>query len=448
MRRSEDGFSSRIGVMLAVAGSAVGLGNLWRFPYLVGENGGAAFIIIYIFFVLILCLPILFSEFVVGRRAQSNAVRAFKVLRPGTKFTIVGLFAVLSATAVLSFYSVVGGWTVSYLVKSLTFKLIPASSGGMAETFNNLVTNPYAPLFYHFIFLLLTSLVVILGVKKGIEKYSKIMMPILFIMVTILAVRNLFLDGASEGLSYLFKPDFSAVTASTVMAALGQSFFSLSIGCGTILTYASYVKKEENLIKVATSSALVDTLFALIAGCAIMPAVFSFGVSPSEGPGLAFIILPEIFGQMPMGELLALIFFIILFFAAITSSVSLLEVPVAYLIEEFKIKRSTAVTIAFGVLFVLGGFASLSQGPLSDVKIFGLSIFDLFDYISSNVLMLFGGLLMVIFVGWVLGKREVLDELTNGASLKWPKWLLNIIFFIIKYFAPLVIISIMISNWL
>lgn len=301
---NRDNFGSRFGILVAMAGSAVGLGNLWRFPYLVGTNGGAAFIIIYLAFVLILCLPIMYSEFIIGRRSHANVFGAFRVLAPGTKWGVVGIIAMLGSISILSFYCVVGGWTIDYLIKAITFKFTTDVSG-LNTMFQETVTSNYEPLIYLLIFLAVTGLIVVAGVKKGIEKYTKVMMPVLFIMVIIIAIRSLTLPNAGKGIAFLFNPDFSKVTATTLLEALGQAFFSLSLGCGTIITYASYVKKGENIVKTSMYTAFADTLFAIIAGMAIMPAVFSFGISPSQGPGLVFITLPYIFSQIPLGSILA-----------------------------------------------------------------------------------------------------------------------------------------------
>ena len=443
---NRDSFSSRFAVLVALIGSAVGLGNLWRFPYLVGTNGGAAFIIIYLFFVFVLCTPIVFSEFIMGRRTQTNTFGAFKKLAPGTKWNWVGLVAVISALCVLAFYSVVGGWTIDYLIKSLTFKFTTSDQAQLTNMFSDSVSSVWQPIIYLAIFLIITCVVVVKGIKDGIEKFSKLVMPVLFVLVVAIAVNSLLLPGSHKGVEFLFKPDFSKVTPNTVLNALGQAFFSLSIGCGTIMTYASYVSKKENISLTASLTSLFDTLFALIAGLAIMPAVFAYGISPSEGPGLVFVTLPHIFAQMPGGSIIAIAFFIILFIAAITSSISLLEVPVAYFKEEFNMSRGKSVTICFFFLFALGILSSLSQGILADFKIFGLNFFDLFDFMSANVFMTGGGLLLVIFVGWKLKKSDFMDEMSNGGTLSIKRWLLNTIYFIVKYVAPVVIITIMIAN--
>lgn len=444
---SRDNFGSRFGVLVAMAGSAVGLGNLWRFPYLVGTNGGAAFIFIYLFFVFVLCMPIMYSEFVIGRRSHKNAFGAFKVLAPGSKWGIVGIIAVLGSISILSFYSVVGGWTLDYLTRAISFKLTSSSEPELESLFTNIVSSTYQPLIFLAIFLVLTGLIVIAGVKKGIEKYTKIMMPILFVMVLFIAVRSLTLPGASRGVSFLFKPDFSKINSQTFLNALGQAFFSLSLGCGTIMTYGSYVSKKENIIKTSTLTALSDTIFAIIAGLAIMPAVFAFGISPGEGPGLVFITLPRIFSQMPGGSVIAILFFFILFIAAITSSISLLEVVVAYMREEFHLSRPVSVAISFSIVLVLGVFCSLSQGVLSDFKLLGLNIFDFFDELSANLFMPLGGLLVVIFVGWRMKRSDFFDEISNSGTLSIKSWLLKTIYFLIRYIAPITIIVIMISGF-
>lgn len=342
-----DSFGSSFGVLVALAGSAVGLGNLWRFPYLVGENGGAAFILIYLVFVILIGIPILLSEFIIGRRSQANARGAFNKLAPGSHWRIAGSLAVLCCVMILSFYSVVGGWGIEYLFKAFRFDFTKGGDNTMLSSmFSDFASSSWRPLVCHTVFLLLSGLIVILGVKNGIEKFSKVMMPLLFLIIIGIAIRSLTLPGAGAGIDYLFKPDWSKVTDETFLDALGQAFFSLSLGSGMAITYGSYVSRKENIVSISSKTALADTLFALIAGCAIMPAVFAFGISPGEGPGLVFITLPHIFSQLPVGGFIAILFFIALLLAALTSSISLLEVIVAFCIEEFHIHRRTAVTIS------------------------------------------------------------------------------------------------------
>jgi len=443
-----DSFGSSFGVLVALAGSAVGLGNLWRFPYLVGENGGAAFILIYLLFVCLLGLPILLSEFIIGRRSQAAARGAFMRLAPGSRWPVAGTLAVICCTMILSFYSVVGGWGIEYLVKALRFEFTSGGGEELSSLFSTFTASSWKPLVCHTVFLLATALIVVFGVKNGIEKFSKVMMPLLFVIMIGLAVRSLTLPDAGDGIDYLFRPDWSKVSADTFLAALGQAFFSLSLGSGMVITYGSYVSKKENIVKLGLQTATADTLFALIAGCAIMPAVFAFGISPGEGPGLVFITLPYIFGQLPLGGLIAVLFFLALLLAALTSSISIMEVIVAFCIEEFKLKRKSAVGLCFAVLWILGCLCSLSLGLLGDWKLFGKTIFDLFDYVSANILMLIGALLVVVFVGWKLGRKEIHDELTNGGTLHLPAWFINLLTFLVRYLAPAAILAIMLFQWL
>lgn len=441
-----DGFGSRFGVLVAVAGSAVGLGNLWRFPYLVGNNGGAAFIIMYLAFVIVLCLPIMFSEFIIGRRTQSNAFGAIKKLAPKSIWLLIGVISVAASISIMSFYSVVGGWTIEYIVNSFSSDFLTSNNNLLNSKFNDFVSSPIKPLIQHLIFLGLSAMIVVAGIKNGIEKYSKILMPGLFVLVLLLAIRSLTLDGASEGVKFLFYPDFSKLQGDSILAALGQAFFSLSLGMGCIITYGSYVKKEENLLKISLMTAFADTGFAILAGLAVMPAVFAFGISPSEGPSLVFITLPQIFAQLPFGNILSIIFFIILLVAAITSAISLLEVIVAYMTEELKFTRRNAVIISFLIIGFLGSLSSLSEGVLSDFKIFGKTIFDTFDFMSSNVFLPIGGLLVVLFVGWKMASKDVKDELSSGGAIRLNGVLFGGIMFIIKFIAPIAISVVLLNS--
>lgn len=440
-----DSFGSRFGALVAMAGSAVGLGNLWRFPYLVGENGGAAFIIIYILLCFIICLPIFISEFVIGRRSQKNAYAAFRDLSGGSAWRFVGIVTVIVPLVVLSYYSVIGGWSVEYLLKSLTFSFTgSASQSAVSTMFADFVSSTWAPLVGHTLFLLVTTLIVVIGIKNGIEKFSKVMMPILFFIVVGIAIYSVTLPGARAGLDYLFNPDFSKITGKACAAALGQAFFSLSLGFGTILTYASYVDKKENILTQSTATALSDITFALVSGVAIMPAVFAFGISPQSGPGLVFETLPYVFGQMPAGGIIAILFFIALLVAALTSSISMLEVAVAYLVEEKKFSRIWACVLLFVVCWVVGALCSLSFGPLSHIRINGGNLFDFFDDLSSNVLMTLGSLMTVLFVGWRLKKTDIYDEFTNGGTLSTNARLFGILWVLIRYIAPVAIMFIFI----
>jgi NSS family neurotransmitter:Na+ symporter len=444
---ARDSFGSRFGALVALAGSAVGLGNLWRFPYLVGENGGAAFIIIYILMSFLICLPIFISEFVVGRRSQENAYSAFRDLSGGSRWKYVGVMTVIIPLIVTSYYSVVGGWSIEYLFKSITFSFTHGESQAQISTmFGDFVSSPFLPLFAHTLFLLTTAFIVAAGIKGGIEKFSKIMMPLLFVIVLGIAIYSVTLPGAKAGLNYLFNPDFSKITAKSCAAALGQAFFSLSIGFGTIMTYASYVSKKENIMFQSTATAVSDLAFALIAGVAIMPAVFAFGLNPQSGPGLVFQTLPYVFSQMPAGGLVAILFFIALLVAAVTSSISMFEVGVAYLVEERKFSRVGACAAIFIGCWSLGALCSLSFGPLSDVQLCGRTIFDFIDNLSSNVLMTLGSLLTVLFVGWRLKKTDIYDEFTNGGTLSTNVKIFGVLWILIRYVAPVAVLAVFISG--
>jgi len=444
---ARDSFGSRFGAMVAMAGSAVGLGNLWRFPYLVGENGGAAFIIVYIILSFLICLPIFISEFVVGRRSQKNAYAAFRDLSGGSAWRWVGLFTIIVPLIVLSYYSVIGGWSVDYMLKSFAFSFTGGESrSAMATMFSDMVSSTWTPLLAHTGFLLVTTLIVVIGIKDGIEKFSKVMMPLLFFIVIAIAIYSLTLPGAKAGVDYLFNPDFSKINGQAIASALGQAFFSLSLGFGTIMTYASYVDKKENIMFQSTATAASDLMFALIAGVAIMPAVFAFGLNPQSGPGLVFETLPYVFGQMPAGGFIAILFFVALLVAALTSSISMLEVAVAYLVEEKKFSRIGACGLLFVICWVVGALCSLSFGPLSGVHIGGRSIFDFFDNLSSNILMTLGSLLTVLFVGWRLKKTDVYDEFTNGGTLSRNAKIFGILWFLIRYVCPIAVMTIFITG--
>lgn len=442
-----ENFSGRFGVLVAMAGSAIGLGNLWRFPYMVGTNGGAAFIFVYILFVFLLSLPILFSEFIVGRRSQTNAFGAIRILAPGSHWKWVGVLSIITPMIIVSYYSVIGGWSIEYFFKSCTFGFTEyVTNEELDNMFNAFISSRWAPLFGHTAFLALTAFVVMGGVKSGIERFGKVMMPILFVVVVLIAVRAMTLPGAVDGIRYLLKPDFSKIDAGVCAAALGQSFYSLSLGCGTMITYASYVKKTENIVSSGVSIAVFDLLFALIACCAIMPAVFAFGLSPQEGPSLVFKTLPFIFSKMPLGGIVAILFFFSLLVAALTSSISMFEVGVAYFVEEKKLSRLLSCVVVFLITWIIGVFCSLSFGPLSSLKILGNTIFDFFDKLSANWLMTLGSLFIVLFVGWKLSPSDIRDELTNGGQIASNNRLFPVILFFIRFIAPAAIAIIFLSN--
>ncbi|OIJ18107.1 sodium-dependent transporter [Anaerobacillus alkalidiazotrophicus] len=435
-------WGSRLGFILAAMGSAVGLGNIWRFSYVTGENGGAAFLLIYFFFIIFIGIPIVMAEFTIGKRAQSDVVGSFEEIAPGKPWVIAGFMGVASAFIILSFYGVIAGWTVRYFIHYLTGGITVENDAQYVDVFLNFITNPLQPLLWQFLFMALTIGIVYVGVKKGIEKTNKILMPLLAILVIILAGYSLTLGGASDALSFLFTPDWSKLSDPNVyLAALGQAFFSLSLGMGALITYGSYLSKKEKLPGAAASVAALDTVFALIAGLMIFPAVFAFGIQPDEGPGLVFIALPSIFDNMAYGTLFGGVFFFLLAVAALSSSVSLLEVAVAYFIRKFNWTRQKTTIIIGGIIFIIGVPSSLSQGNWSHITFFGASILDSMDFIASNILLPLGGLLIALFVGWGWKKSDALEASDFGDTLLGNSWI-----FILRYFAPIAIFIVFLAS--
>ncbi len=440
------GFSSNIGAILAAAGGAVGLGNIWRFPYMLGQNGGGAFLLVYVFFVILIGVPLMMTEFIIGRRAQSNVVGAYRKLSHGKKGWItLGIFGIVAAFLIYAFYSVVAGWTLNYIVMACSGQLSGKEPEIITQLFKSFTQGSFWPLVNQAFFLILTASVIVMGVQKGIEKVSKILMPILFILLIFMSVRSLTLGaGSKEGLAFLFNPDFSKLTGSSILAALGQSFFSLSIGMGAMVTYGSYIRKEDKLFNTSLWIAGCDSLVAILAGIVIFPAVFAFGMNPASGPELVYIVLPNVFNSMPAGTLFAIIFFVLLGIAALTSTISLLEILVAFGVEEFHWKRGVASFFSTLLVFLIGAFCNLSFGPLKDATLFGRTIFDLFDLITASYLMPIGALLMTIFLGWFFPKVEVKDELSNGGTLKVKAY--ELYYFLLRFIAPLALGVIIISG--
>ncbi len=432
-----DSFGSRFGIIAAAAGSAVGLGNIWRFPYVVGENGGGAFLLVYLIFIIAIGLPVMLSEFTIGRKAQRNAIGSFRKLSPGTPWYFVGMMGVAAAFLILSFYSAVAGWTLEYVFKSVTNAFAGTDETGLNLMFGTFIAGTWRPLFWQLIFMVLTAWIVAAGIKKGIEKYTKVLMPVLVLMIIILCIRSVTLPGAGEGLAFLFRPDFSALSADAFLSALGQAFFSLSLGMGTLITYGSYIGKKENLPGTVVQVSAADTIIALMAGIAIFPAVFAFGIDPGEGPGLVFITLPNIFLQMPGGYYFALIFFVLLAIAALTSSISVLEVVVAYFVEELRLTRKMATVFAAVMITVLGVFCTLSFGIMSDVSIFGMDFFNLMEFTASDLLLPLGGFFIVMFVGWYLGSASSRKEISNEGAYKLAYF--PIFMFLVRFVAPVAI---------
>ncbi|QEN06383.1 sodium-dependent transporter [Thiospirochaeta perfilievii] len=440
MIKERDGFSSKFGIIAAAAGSAIGLGNIWKFPYITGENGGGAFLLVYLICIVLIGLPILISEMLIGRRSNKNAVDSFSQISGLKGWKIPGALAMGTSFFILAFYGVVAGWTLNYVKLSLTNSFSGKSVETIDSLFNSFITNPVEPIIFQSIFMVITGAVVLLGVHNGIEKASKILMPFLLIIILILNVRAVTLDGASEGLKFLFKPDFSRLTRDGVLEALGHAFFTLSLGMGIMLTYGSYIKKDVNLGTTAVQVAIADTVIALLAGVAIFPAVFAFNIEPASGPGLVFITLPNIFNQMAGGFFFQLLFFILLAIAALTSTVSLLEVTVAYVSEDSKLDRKKSTIIVVLALIIIGTVFSLSMSPnsiFSSISIKNMNLFDFVDYFTANWMLPIVALSVSIFVGWVMKKSDVKDEISSSGvyASKYSK----VFMIMIKFISPILI---------
>ncbi len=437
-------FSSKFGVIAAAAGSAVGLGNIWKFPYITGVYGGAAFLFVYLGFILAIGLPIMLSEFIIGRKSRKNAFGAFKKLAPKSLWQYAGILGVGAAFMILAFYGVVAGWSIEYMFNSILGHFQSQTPDQLGTTFNEFIESPIQPVIYQLIFMVLTGAIVYVGIKDGIERNVKILMPILVVIIIILDIRAVTLEGAGEGLKFLFHPDFSKLTGEGVLSALGHAFFSLSLGMGTLITYGSYIDKKNNLLTTALQVTVADTLIAILAGIAIFPTVFAFNIEPSSGPGLVFITLPNVFLQMPGGYIFSILFFLLLTVAALTSSISILEVVVAYFDEELKMKRHVATVIATILIALLGIICSLSMGIFSDYTFYNLNFFDLLDWISANLFLPLGGLFISLFIGWKLGRKKVLDEISRGGSIS--SALLSIFMFLVKFIAPIAIAIVFLSG--
>ena len=458
-------FGSRLGVILATAGSAVGLGNVWRFPYMTGQNGGAAFILIYLGCVLLLGIPCMLSEFIIGRHGAANTSRvysnttldhnaqlaqrglaahwlAFRRLFP--KF--IGLLGILTGFLITSYYAVVSGWCLQYIYASAAGQL-QGDAAYVTQYFQEFSTSPLRPVFWTVAILLITHLVICRGVRGGIERASKLLMPTLFLLLLVIVVASCLLPGAREGIEFLFKPDFSRVDSGVFLGALGQSFYSLSIGMGCLATYASYYSRQTNLLSSAVQISLVDSLIAILAGLMIFPAAFSVGVSPDSGASLVFITLPNVFNQafaaMPaLGYVVALFFYALLSLAALTSLMSLHEVSTAFFHEEFHLTRSRAALIVTVLCSIIGACCSLSLGAVEGITLFGRPLFDVFDFVTGQIFLPVGGFLTCLFLGWMVPRRLVRDEFTNEGTVWTHSWIFTTFLFLIRYVCPLAIAAI------
>ncbi len=458
-------FGSRLGVILATAGSAVGLGNVWRFPYMTGQNGGAAFILIYLGCVLLLGIPCMLSEFIIGRHGAANTSRvysnttldhnaqlaqsglaahwlAFRRLFP--KF--IGLLGILTGFLITSYYAVVSGWCLQYIYASAAGQL-QGDAAYVTQYFQEFSASPLRPVFWTVAILLITHLVICRGVRGGIERASKLLMPTLFLLLLVIVVASCLLPGAREGIEFLFKPDFSRVDSGVFLGALGQSFYSLSIGMGCLATYASYYSRQTNLLSSAVQISFVDSLIAILAGLMIFPAAFSVGVSPDSGASLVFITLPNVFNQafaaMPaLGYVVALFFYALLSLAALTSLMSLHEVSTAFFHEEFHLTRSRAALIVTVLCSIIGACCSLSLGAVEGITLFGRPLFDVFDFVTGQIFLPVGGFLTCLFLGWMVPRRLVRDEFTNEGTVWTHSWIFTTFLFLIRYVCPLAIAAI------
>ena len=443
-------FGTKLGVILATAGSAVGLGNVWRFPYMAGENGGAVFILIYLFCVLLLGIPCMVSEFIVGRHAHSNTARAFRKLSGGTPWMLIGYMGVLTGFLITSYYAVVSGWCLQYMWASLIGHL-QGDPAYFNDYFKAFSTHPAKPIFWLMVIMLMAYLIVENGVRDGIERASKILMPTLFVLLLIIVVASCMLPGADAGVAFLFKPDWTMINGNVFLSALGQSFYSLSIAMGCICTYASYFSKQTNLSKSAVQIGVIDSLVAILAGLMIFPAAFSVGVSPDSGPSLIFITLPNVFQQafasVPViGYMVSLLFYALLTLAALTSLMSLVEVSTAFCQEEMRITRKSATLLVVSAASFIGVFCSLSLGDRDALQFLGFSLFDLFDFVTGQIFLPVVGFLTCIFIGWFVPHKIVREEFTNWGTLR-VDILFHVYIFLVKYVCPLCILFIFLHQF-
>ena len=414
--QSREQWGSKLGFILAASGSAVGLGNIWKFPHMAGENGGGAFTIVYLLCILIVGLPIVIAEFVLGRKTQLSPVGAFEKIAPKSNWKWVGMLGVASAFVILSFYGVVGGWTLKYTLISLTggFTKLAGNPDMSGSLFNSFITGSLAPVIWQIIFMAFTIFVIVQGVKGGIEKWTKIMMPAILVILIVLMIRGLMLPNGMQALEFLFKPKFEDLTASSIVLALGHSFFTLSLGMGTMITYGSYLRRDQNLLSSALWIILLDTLIAMMAGVAIFATVFAMGADPGAGPGLIFVVLPTIFPKIAVGAVWGTLFFFLLFMAALTSAISILEVITAYFIDEKGWTRKKATIIFGSVITIVGAFCSLSMGSFNITSFLGMSFFDVMDYLSSKYMLPIGGMLTAVFVLYRWGIPNFVAEMVVG----------------------------------
>lgn len=443
---ARDGFTSSFGVLVATLGSAVGLGNIWKFPYLAGTNGGAGFLVVYLIATLFVGLPVMISEIMLGRKAKANAYTTMKSLSPGKQpWWLISVLGVIAAFLIMAFYSEVAAWVFAYIFKSMGSELLSSDPKVTSAAFTELIRDPVQSLVWQWLVLGLMGCILLFGVSKGIEAAAKKLMPLLFILLLVVCIKSLSLPGATEGLRFLFEPDFSKITSSALLTAVGLAFFKLSIGMGTMMTYGSYFRDDQNIPITAVRVMCADLLISLLAGIAIFPAVFAFGFEPAAGASLLFITIPAVFHSMPFGHVFMVLFFVLTAIASMGAMLSLLEVPIALLSERFQMRRSVATWTILLFLAVIGSSCALSNSLTADYKLFGMTAFDLSDFLTSNVLLPIGGIGVCLFIGWVWGFERFRAELTNHGKLK-NMALLKSVFFVARFISPVLILVILLQG--
>ncbi|MDQ0149582.1 sodium-dependent transporter [Eubacterium multiforme] len=450
MEENREKFSSGLAIFFATLSSCVGLGNIWMFPYVVGENGGAAFIIIYLACVLIIGLPTLISEFALGRRTKKNIYGAVSNITDKKIFRLIGIIAITASFCMLFFYTVVTGWVYSYVYKALTGAFNGINAQDVATMFNNTSAAAVSPILWQLLALVVGGIILTMGVKSGIEKLTKTLMPVLIVLLAICAIRSLTLPNAMAGVNFLFKPDFSKVTFAVFLSALGLAFFKLSVGTGSMVTYSSYFTDDNNLVATGTKVALADTFVSLLAGTAIFPAVFSFSQTPEGGPGLLFNTVPLIFSKMPGGSILAVVFFLLTAMAATMAMISIMQVLIATFSEQFKLNTKVSIIITIVIIMIFGSLAALSanpEGPLAHVSIFGLTFFNFFDTVVSKVLLPINGFLVTILMGHVVSNKIYVSQLTNDGTLK-NEGIVKFITFLVRYITPALILIVFVKSFI
>lgn len=446
-KHKRDGFTTGLGILAATLGSAVGLGNIWKFPSLTGSNGGAAFLLVYVLSTLLVGLPVMISELVIGRQARADAISTFKKLTPGRfPWWVVGAMGVLASFMIMAFYTEVAGWVFAYIFKAMGGAILTTDPAVNSKAFTALVTDPFQSLAWQWVVLAVVGAIIMLGVSKGIEKATKRLMPVLFGLLLIVCIRSLTLPGAMQGVAFLFQPDFSKVSGAILLTALGLAFFKLSVGMGTMITYGSYFRDDQNIPATALQVMLADLTVSILAGLAIFPAVFAFGFQPDAGPSLLFQTIPAVFASMPFGNVFVVIFFVLTAIAATGAMLSLLEVPVAFMNERLGLSRRGATLVTLLGLLIVGSGAALSNSTLANVKVFGKTFFDLFDATSSNLLLPLGGLFICIFTAWVFGRKAMQAALSNQGSLS-NQAVVGVIIFLVRYVAPVLVVLVLLNGF-